>query len=115
MLKYLEEKSMGIGVLLSFIPIVWGITTYIYEAKENKRANTFLSYQKIIQDMLNTSEGGAGESASSQRALIYELGNFSSYSEFTCREISRLKIRVFRDKDTLLELDLLSKRLQCAA
>jgi len=108
----LEKNKVGIGVLLAIIPIVWSITTYIIEAKQEQRANNFTNYHKVIQDIFKNGDGGPAEQGSAQRALIFELGQFSNYKSFTCREIPKLKKR-FNNSETLAEFDLLKKRLNC--
>ena len=112
MFLYLERNKVGIGVLLAIIPVIWGITTYLIEAKQKERASNFVNYHKVIQDIFKNEEGGPSEQASAQRALIFELGQFENYKVFTCREIPKLKNQ-FNNEATLAEFDILFEQLKC--
>ena len=73
-------------------------------------SRNFTNFHNLVAEIY---DGGRKEYAGSQRALIFELGNFSDYYEFTCRELPRMKDQL-SNKETLKEIDLLAKRIQCS-
>lgn len=112
MFSYLEKNKVGVGFLLAIIPVIWGITSYLLEAKQKERASNFINYHTVIQNIFKNKPGGPAEEGAAQRALIYELGQFKNYKSFTCREIPKMKSR-FENESTLEEFDILFEQLGC--
>lgn len=106
----LEIISKAAGIFAVIAPIIWGGITYTIGLKNEQMSRNFTNFHNLVAEIY---DGGRKEYAGSQRALIFELGNFSEYYEFTCRELPRMKDQL-SNKETLKEIDLLAKKIQCS-
>lgn len=106
----LESASKATGIFAVVAPLIWGGITFTIGLKNEQQNRNFTNFHNLVSEIY---DGGRKGYAGSQRALIFELANFSDYYEFTCRELPRMKDQ-FNSAETLKEIDFLAKRIQCS-
>lgn len=105
----LEVASKAAGIFAVIAPIIWGGITYTIGLKNEQASENFANFHNLIAEIY---DGGRRGYVGSQRALIFELGNFPDYYEFTCRELPRMKNQL-SNKETLNEIEYLAQKIQC--
>lgn len=106
----LEIASKVAGLFAIIAPIIWGGFTYTIGFKNEQASRNFTNFHNLVAEIY---DGGRKDYGGSQRALIFELGNFPDYYDFICRELPRMKAE-FSNNETIKEIDLLSKKIQCS-